>query len=109
MNALDTNLSQCFGFAGTSEGAVLGWTRRHGPTREVSGRYEILHPAERISEKFTLKHRGGIHSEHDTLDAANAVYAAQVESRAPPLPNDEIEEADAILREACAKFWNEGE
>lgn len=45
----------------------------------------------------------------ETLDAANAIYADQVERRTPPLTGDEQDEADNILREIGAKFWNEGE
>lgn len=45
----------------------------------------------------------------ETLDAANAIYADQVERRALPLTGDEQDEADNILREIGAKFWNEGE
>lgn len=45
----------------------------------------------------------------ETLDAANAIYADQVERRTLPLTGDEQDEADNILREIGAKFWNEGE
>ncbi len=38
---------------------------------------------------------------------ADAVFAREVEGRQPPLSSDELDEADAIMREACARFWTE--
>jgi hypothetical protein len=40
-----------------------------------------------------------------TEEAANSVFRTWVEQRKPPLSPEEDDEAQNILREACAKFW----
>jgi hypothetical protein len=42
-----------------------------------------------------------------TQDDANAIYDREVTNRTPSLHPDELDEADAILRDECAKFWSE--
>ena len=44
-----------------------------------------------------------------SLDEANTIYDREVTNRTPPLHPDEVDEAEAILRESCGRFWDNAE